>query len=78
MVRRGAAEGRAPTAGTCRGLGGWLGIATGTIGIASEILRPVLGWAYAGYGLLLFVWLAWVAVACGGLGGEGVGQPVRR
>jgi uncharacterized protein YndB with AHSA1/START domain len=41
----------------------WLGIATGTIGIASEILRPVLGWAYAGYGLLLFVWLAWVAVA---------------
>ena len=41
----------------------WLGVATGAIGIASEIFRPVLGWAYAVYGLLLFVWLAWVAVA---------------
>ena len=41
----------------------WLGMATGAIGIASEILRPILGWAYAVYGLLLFVWLAWVAVA---------------
>jgi hypothetical protein len=45
-----------------RGLA-WLGVATGTIGIVSEILRPILGWAYAVYGLLLFVWLAWVAVA---------------
>jgi hypothetical protein len=36
---------------------------TGVIGIASEVLRPVLGWAYAVYGLLLFLWLAWVAVA---------------
>jgi len=41
----------------------WLGVATGTIGIASEVLRPILGWVYAVYGLLLFVWLAWVAVA---------------
>jgi hypothetical protein len=41
----------------------WLGVATGAIGIVSEALRPILGWAYAGYGLLLFVWLAWVAVA---------------
>jgi hypothetical protein len=41
----------------------WLGVATGAIGIASEVLRPVLGMAYAVYGLLLFVWLAWVAVA---------------
>ena len=41
----------------------WLGVATGAIGIASELFRPVLGAAYAGYGLLLFVWLAWVAVA---------------
>jgi hypothetical protein len=41
----------------------WLGMATGAIGIASEILRPILGWAYAVYGLLLFAWLAWVAVA---------------
>jgi hypothetical protein len=41
----------------------WLGVATGAIGIVSEALRPILGWAYAVYGLLLFVWLAWVAVA---------------
>jgi hypothetical protein len=41
----------------------WLGVATGAIGIASEVLRPVLGWAYAMYGLMLFIWLAWVAVA---------------
>jgi hypothetical protein len=40
----------------------WLGVAAGAIGIVSEALRPVLGWAYAVYGLLLFVWLAWVAV----------------
>jgi hypothetical protein len=36
---------------------------TGVVGIASEALRPVLGGAYAAYGLLLFAWLAWVAVA---------------
>ncbi|MER6973495.1 hypothetical protein ABT304_20695 [Nocardioides sp. NPDC000445] len=41
----------------------WLGVATGVVGIAAEVLRPVLGWGYATYGLLLFVWLAWVAVA---------------
>ena len=41
----------------------WLGVVTGAVGIVSEILRPVLGWAYAAYGLLLFVWLGWVAVA---------------
>jgi hypothetical protein len=41
----------------------WLGVATGAVGMVSEVLRPVLGWAYAGYGLLLFVWVAWVAVA---------------
>ncbi|CUR61887.1 hypothetical protein NOCA150187 [metagenome] len=35
----------------------------GVVGIGSEVLRPVLGGAYAAYGLLLFVWLAWVAVA---------------
>jgi hypothetical protein len=42
---------------------GWLGVATGAIGIAAEVFRPALGWAYAVYGLLLFAWLAWVAVA---------------
>ena len=41
----------------------WLGVATGAVGVASEVLRPVLGMAYAVYGLMLFVWLAWVAVA---------------
>lgn len=41
----------------------WLGIATGTIGVVSEVLRPILGLAYALYGLLLLVWLIWVAVA---------------
>jgi hypothetical protein len=45
-----------------RGLA-WLGVATGAIGIVSEVLRPVLGWAYAVYGLLLFVWLIWIAFA---------------
>jgi hypothetical protein len=34
-----------------RGLA-WLGVATGVIGIASEALRPVLGWTYVLYGLL--------------------------
>jgi hypothetical protein len=41
----------------------WLGVGTGAIGIVSEVLRPVLGWAYAIYGLLLFVWLIWIAFA---------------
>jgi len=40
-----------------------LGVATGVVGIGSEVLRPVLGSAYAAYGLLLLAWLAWVAVA---------------
>ena len=38
------------------------------IGIASEVLRPVLGWAYALYGLLLFGWLVWVGLALWRLG----------
>jgi hypothetical protein len=41
----------------------WLGTATGAIGVISEVLRPVLGWAYAVYGLLLLGWLTWVAGA---------------
>ena len=32
----------------------WLGVATGGIGIVSEALRPVLGWAYSIYGLMIF------------------------
>jgi hypothetical protein len=39
----------------------WTGIVTGVIGIASEALRPWLGWAYAVYGILIFAWLGWVA-----------------
>jgi hypothetical protein len=45
-----------------RGLA-WLGVATGAIGIVSEVLRPILGWAYATYGLLLFAWLLWLTIA---------------
>jgi len=41
----------------------WLGVATGAIGIVSELLRPVLGGAYALYGLLLFLWLTGIAFA---------------
>jgi|SRR5215210_3209654 len=39
-----------------------LGMATGAIGIVSEALRPLLGWTYAVYGLLLLGWLIWLAV----------------
>lgn len=38
-----------------------LGVVTGAIGIPSEALRPWVGWAYAAYGILIFVWLGWVA-----------------
>lgn len=52
-----------------RGLA-WLGVATGGVGIVSEVLRPVLGWAYALYGILLFVWLIWTAFALWRLAAE--------
>jgi hypothetical protein len=45
-----------------RGLA-WLGVAAGAVGVVSEVLRPVLGWAYALYGVILFVWLVWIAFA---------------
>lgn len=45
-----------------------LGVVTGAVGIVAEVLRPVLGWGYAVYGLLLWVWLGWVAVALWRLG----------
>jgi hypothetical protein len=48
----------------------WLGVATGIVGIVSEALRPWLGWAYAGYGLLLFVWMIWVGWVLWRLGRE--------
>jgi hypothetical protein len=50
----------------------WLGVATGAIGVVSEVLRPVLGWAYALYGVLLFAWLIWIAFALWRLGAETV------
>jgi len=34
----------------------YLGVATGAIGIVSEALQPVLGIAYAIYGVLVMVW----------------------
>ena len=46
----------------------WVGIATGAIGVVAEALRPLLGWAYAVYGLMLFAWLTWLAVALWRLG----------
>ncbi|GAA1598900.1 hypothetical protein [Kribbella karoonensis] len=55
----------------------WTGVATGAIGVISEILRPVLGWAYALYGVLLFVWLAWTALALWRLS-PSAGRPLRR
>ncbi|WP_298460847.1 hypothetical protein [uncultured Cellulomonas sp.] len=41
----------------------WTGVVTGAVGVVCEALRPVLGWAYVTYGLLLFVWLVLVASA---------------
>jgi hypothetical protein len=52
-----------------RGLA-WLGVATGVIGIISETLRPQLDWAYTVYGLVLFVWLIWVAMELWKLGAD--------
>jgi hypothetical protein len=46
----------------------WLGVVTGAIGIVAEVLRPQLGSAYGIYGLMLLVWLVWVAVALWRLG----------
>ena len=51
--------------------GAWLGVATGSIGVVSEALRPLLGWGYALYGVLLFAWLTWVAVALWRLANDG-------
>lgn len=34
----------------------YLGIVTGTLGVASEVLRPVIEGGYALYGILLLVW----------------------
>ena len=47
---------------TWRGLA-WFGVVTGGVGFVSEALRPVLGWAYAFYGVLLFGWLIWTGFA---------------
>jgi len=54
-----------------------LGVATGAIGVLSEVSRPVLGWAYAFYGLLLFAWLIWVAVALWSYGASATASAAR-
>jgi hypothetical protein len=56
-----------------RGLA-WLGVAAGGIGLAAEALRPWLGWAYAVYGLVLFVWQIWLTVALWSLGSPSAGD----
>jgi hypothetical protein len=56
----------------------WLTVATGVIGIIAESFRNQLGWAYAGYGLLFFGWLVWVAVALWGLGRKAPGPVAER
>lgn len=38
----------------------YLGIITGSLGIVSEILRPILGISYTFYGVLLLVWFGMV------------------
>jgi hypothetical protein len=48
----------------------WLGVVTGGLGIVAEAFRSQLGWAYAIYGVLLFAWLIWVAVALWRLASE--------
>jgi hypothetical protein len=56
----------------------WLGVVTGVVGVAAEAFRPWLGWAYAVYGLLLFGWLIWVAVALWRLGAQTAQPTVAR
>jgi hypothetical protein len=48
--------------GTTRKAGAYLGIATGALGIVFEALRPVVGIAYAIYGLLLPAWFVVVGL----------------
>lgn len=58
----------------------WLGVATGVVGTVSEALRPWLGAIYAGYGLLLFVWMIWISWELWRLGRtdpESVTEPAR-
>jgi heme A synthase len=47
-----------------------LGIATGAVGVVLEALRPWLGVVYSLYGILLFAWLIWLALALWQLSGE--------
>jgi hypothetical protein len=48
----------------------YLGIVTGSLGIVSEALRPLLGAGYIVYGALLFVWLIVIGWRLYRLGGS--------
>jgi carboxylesterase type B len=78
---RGAADVRNPAAGGADGARGiperscLVGAVTGVTGVAATAFRPWLGWAYALYGLLLFVWLIGVAIALWRLEAE-TAQPI--
>ena len=54
----------------------WLGVVTGVLGIVSESLKPLLGGAYAIYGILLFIWMAWLAVELWRRCGDDIGEPL--
>ncbi|GAB2753348.1 DUF4386 family protein [Sinomonas soli] len=55
---------------------GWLGIATGALGLASEVLRFAVTALYTVYGPLLWVWIAAVGIALLGLAGHRARKPV--
>lgn len=47
---------------------GWLGVATGALGMLSEALRYAAPFFYWGYGILLWVWFIAVGIALISLG----------
>jgi hypothetical protein len=55
---------------------GWLGITTGALGLASEVLRFAVTALYAVYGPLLWVWIAAVGIALLRLARHRAGKPV--
>jgi hypothetical protein len=55
---------------------GWLGILTGALGLAAEVLRFTVTGLYAVYGPLLWLWFAAVGIALLRLAGHRAGKPV--